>query len=58
MVYATCSVLKRENSDQIRKFLIENPQWRIIYERRFTHQIGEMAFTIAICEIINLVTAK
>ena len=34
LVYATCSVLKRENNDQIKRFLMENPQWRVIDERQ------------------------
>ena len=34
LVYATCSVLKRENSDQIKRFLMENPKWRVTDERQ------------------------
>lgn len=34
LVYATCSVLKRENSNQIKRFMRENPQWRVIEERQ------------------------
>ena len=34
-VYATCSVLKRENRDQIDHFLTEHPQWSILDERQF-----------------------
>ena len=35
LVYATCSVLKHENYDQIKRFLIEYPRWRVLDE----HQI-------------------
>ncbi len=34
LVYATCSVLRRENTDQIKKFLTEYPQWRVLHENQ------------------------
>ncbi|ABG32251.1 RsmB/NOP family class I SAM-dependent RNA methyltransferase [Roseobacter denitrificans] len=35
LVYATCSVLRAENEDQITAFLSQNPDWRCTLQRRW-----------------------
>ena len=35
LLYATCSVLKRENSDQIDSFTAENPSWSCRDSKQF-----------------------
>lgn len=36
MVYATCSILPSENEEQVRRFLIENPGFRLLEERKIS----------------------
>lgn len=35
LVYATCSLLKVENEDQIEAFLAAHPAWRCVYQKRW-----------------------
>ena len=35
LLYATCSVLKRENSDQIESFIAGNPSWSCLNSKQF-----------------------
>lgn len=35
LAYATCSLLKSENEDQVARFLAENIDWRLVHEERF-----------------------
>lgn len=35
LIYATCSVLKAENEDQVETFLSRNPDWQCRYQRRW-----------------------
>lgn len=48
LAYATCSVLKRENEDQIDAFLNRYPEWRCTEERRFDLSEGGDGFFAAI----------
>lgn len=41
IVYATCSVLPRENQNQVRWFLSENTQWSLKEERTFAPEPGD-----------------
>lgn len=34
MVYATCSILRRENEEQVEKFLKEHPGWQLLEQQR------------------------
>ncbi|MEC9282607.1 MAG: SAM-dependent methyltransferase [Bdellovibrionota bacterium] len=34
MLYATCSILKRENEDQVEKFLADHPEWSLEFQER------------------------
>ena len=34
MVYATCSILPSESEDQVKRFLTENKEWKLLDERR------------------------
>ncbi|WP_299675304.1 RsmB/NOP family class I SAM-dependent RNA methyltransferase [uncultured Roseobacter sp.] len=46
LVYATCSVLKRENEDRIETFLARHPDWSCRLQRRFdVQQHGDGFFT-------------
>jgi 16S rRNA (cytosine967-C5)-methyltransferase len=36
MTYATCSILPSENEEQVRRFLVENPDYRLLEERRIS----------------------
>ncbi|WP_424933230.1 RsmB/NOP family class I SAM-dependent RNA methyltransferase [Amaricoccus macauensis] len=47
LVYATCSLLKRENEDQVARFLSERPDWRLEEERRLTPLDGGDGFYMA-----------
>lgn len=51
MVYATCSVLKEENEDQVENFLKLYPEWRLIKtERHWPHRDGFDGFFAALLE--------
>jgi len=35
MVYSTCSINKKENSEIVSRFLLDNPNYTLMYERTF-----------------------
>jgi len=47
LAYATCSVFRAENEDQIAWFLAEHPGWRVSIERRFSPLEGGDGFYVA-----------
>ncbi|TDT77874.1 16S rRNA (cytosine967-C5)-methyltransferase [Litoreibacter halocynthiae] len=47
LAFATCSVFKRENEDQIAKFCDKNDGWHCSYERRYSPLEGGDGFYIA-----------
>lgn len=52
LVYSTCTILKEENGEQIRKFLLSNKNFEIVYENSFfTYQNGGSGFYI--CKLIK-----
>ncbi|MDZ4096266.1 MAG: RsmB/NOP family class I SAM-dependent RNA methyltransferase, partial [Paracoccaceae bacterium] len=48
LAYATCSMLARENGDQIRAFLAINPGWQLQHQMRLTPLDGGDGFFLAI----------
>lgn len=40
LVYATCSLLKRENQDVVEAFLAEHPGWRLVPVKEVFEQQG------------------
>lgn len=48
LVYATCSLMKRENQDQIAHFLAARKDWEMVAERSFTPLDGGDGFYAAI----------
>jgi 16S rRNA (cytosine967-C5)-methyltransferase len=48
LAYATCSLLERENGDQVRAFLDRHPGWRLEKDLRFTPLSGGDGFYLAI----------
>ena len=48
LAYATCSLLERENGDQIRAFLARHPGWTLGSELRLTPLQGGDGFYLAI----------
>lgn len=48
LAYATCSLLRAENADQVHRFLSTNPGWTRAAERRFTPLDGGDGFYLAI----------
>ena len=48
LAYATCSMLKEENEDQIAKFLIENKTFTCLLQRRFSPLQGGDGFFLAL----------
>ena len=48
LAYATCSLLERENGDQIRAFLARHPGWSLDRELRLTPLAGGDGFYLAI----------
>lgn len=54
MVYATCSILKKENQDQVNKFLKENENFKLLNEKALTPlQNGFDGFYMALMEKTN-----
>ncbi len=52
LVYSTCTILKEENGEQIRKFLLTHKDFEIVYEKSFfTYQNGGSGFYI--CKLIK-----
>ena len=47
LAYATCSLLKSENQDRVKKFLTDNPKWTFIGERILTPLDGGDGFYVA-----------
>ncbi len=48
LVYSTCTILDEENSDVVRKFLSENPEFEMTEEKLLlTHKTGGSGFYIA-----------
>lgn len=47
LVYATCSLLERENGERIRAFLASHPEWRLIEDRRLSPLDGGDGFYMA-----------
>ncbi|MBN8631248.1 MAG: RsmB/NOP family class I SAM-dependent RNA methyltransferase [Rhodobacterales bacterium] len=52
LAYATCSLLDRENGDQVRDFLARAPGWTLASELRLTPLQGGDGFYLAILRII------
>jgi 16S rRNA (cytosine967-C5)-methyltransferase len=51
IVYATCSILKSENSEQIEKFLATNPSFQLKHEEYiFPFQFDGDGFYVAVLE--------
>ncbi len=48
LAYATCSLLDAENADQITGFVMRNPGWSSILQRRFTPLDGGDGFYVAL----------
>jgi 16S rRNA (cytosine967-C5)-methyltransferase len=48
LAYATCSVLRRENHDQVQAFLARQPGWTLQQDRQFTPVQGGDGFYVAI----------
>jgi 16S rRNA (cytosine967-C5)-methyltransferase len=48
LAYATCSLLARENGDQVAAFLSRHPGWRLIRDHSFTPLQGGDGFYIAL----------
>ena len=49
MLYATCSILKMENEDQVQKFLADHPEWSLEFqERHHPHVEGFDGFYAAL----------
>jgi 16S rRNA (cytosine967-C5)-methyltransferase len=48
LAYATCSLLRSENQDQVQAFLDRNPGWRLDKEQVFTPLQGGDGFYLAI----------
>jgi 16S rRNA (cytosine967-C5)-methyltransferase len=48
LAYATCSLLRRENGDQVRAFLARHPGWRLHSDRTWTPLQGGDGFYLAI----------
>ncbi|OSQ45768.1 RsmB/NOP family class I SAM-dependent RNA methyltransferase [Marivita geojedonensis] len=48
LVYATCSVLSRENEDQVEAFLASHPDWTCQRQQRFGFETGGDGFFVAI----------
>ena len=54
MVYATCSILKKENQDQVNHFLLQNPNFKLLKEQAITPlQNGFDGFYMALMEREN-----
>ncbi|WP_394196730.1 RsmB/NOP family class I SAM-dependent RNA methyltransferase [Litoreibacter albidus] len=47
LAYATCSLFRQENEDQIARFCDDNPSWSCTFERRFSPLDGGDGFYIA-----------
>jgi len=47
LAYATCSLMKCENQDQISRFLQENPDWQLNSDHSFTPLSGGDGFYVA-----------
>lgn len=50
LVYATCSLLKAENEEQVDAALRRHPGWRCVTSRRFTPLDGGDGFFVAVLE--------
>jgi len=48
LAYATCSLLAQENSQQSEKFVMNNPDWELNFEKQFTPLDGGDGFYIAL----------
>lgn len=48
LAYATCSLLREENEDQVRAFVNRHPAWTCVTERRLTPLDGADGFYIAV----------
>lgn len=48
LAYATCSLLKDENVDQIDQFLVQNPEWRLQSSRSYSPLEGGDGFYMAL----------
>lgn len=53
LVYATCSLMKRENQDQIARFLDGRDDWEMSDERQFTLRDGGDGFYCAILRCVS-----
>lgn len=47
LAYATCSILRSENEDQINAFLTQHPDWICVEQRRFNPEDGGDGFFVA-----------
>ena len=50
MVYATCSILRSENEDQVEKFLAEHPEFKLIKDQRVDPSEWSDGFYMALLE--------
>jgi 16S rRNA (cytosine967-C5)-methyltransferase len=54
IVYATCSILKEENQDQVHQFLSEHPDYRLIEEKQLLpDDFGYDGFYLAVMERVK-----
>jgi 16S rRNA (cytosine967-C5)-methyltransferase len=59
LVYATCSILPSENEKQVERFLSENPNFRLLEERKLTPaEHGFDGFYMARIEMVNASPAE
>ena len=48
LAYATCSMLRGENTEQVQRFLQENAGWKLVCERSWKVQDGTDGFHVAV----------
>ena len=53
LAYATCSMLRVENSDQVQAFVAENPGWSLTAEQSWQVQDGTDGFYVAVLTRVN-----
>lgn len=48
--YATCSILREENEERVKAFLLANPGWRSVFQRRLGPLDGGDGFFLAVLQ--------